>query len=138
MPTSASRPCPWPRCSNLQPCPTHARSTDRARGTAHQRGYNGAWLAFRPQFIAALVQAGILPVCGAALPTGPHTQDSQCQAQGLFTYTSTDGSSLHLDHEPELQDWERHNVRAVCDPERIVLLCRECHAQKRKRGVAKC
>ena len=77
-----------------------------------------------------LVDAGITPVCGASLPTGPGPEHSQCHAAGLYAYTSADGSSLHLDHEPPLQDHERQDVQAVCDPARIVLLCQSCHATK--------
>jgi hypothetical protein len=77
-----------------------------------------------------LVAAGILPVCGAALPDGPCTEDSVCKSLGLLTYTSDDGSSLHLDHEPQLQPHEREDPRAVCDPRRIQLLCQSCHARK--------
>ena len=137
MPMSPSRPCSTPRCPNLQPCPTHARARDKARGTAHSRGYTYRdWIPFRRRFLAALVAAGIVPVCGAALPSGPSAQDSQCQQAGLLTFTSADGSSLHLDHDPALEDWERHDVRRVCDEARVVLLCQACHARKTAREMA--
>jgi len=103
---------------------------DRHRGTAHARGYDRDWLTFRPRFLARLVWAGVLPVCGATLPTGPRTQDSACQAAGLFVFTSADGSSMHLDHEPPLTDAERHDARAVCNERRVQLLCQACHASK--------
>jgi hypothetical protein len=111
-------------------------SCDRRRGTAHARGYDRDWLTFRPHFLAQLVEAGVLPVCGAALPTGPHTTDSACQAAGLFTFTSADGSSLHLDHEPPLTDTERRNARAVCDVRRVQLLCVACHLAKTRRETS--
>ena len=112
-------------------CPSCARKKDQARGTAHQRGYTFRyWQPFRKQFIAALVNAGIQPVCGAALPTGPVNRDSPCRDAGLLTFTSADGSSLHLDHEPPLQDWERSEPARVCDPNRIVLKCQSCHQAK--------
>jgi hypothetical protein len=112
-------------------CLTHARQQDQLRGTAHARGYTYRdWQPFRRRFLAALVQAGIVPVCGAALPEGPVSRDSACRDAGLLTFTSTDGSSLHLDHEPALRDDERGDVRAVCDPLRIVLKCQACHAAK--------
>ncbi len=88
------------------------------------------WQAFRPRFLAQLVDAGILPVCGAALPSGPASDHSQCHAAGALTWTSLDGSSLHFDHEPALVDHERQNPQAVCDENRIVLLCQSCHAAK--------
>lgn len=118
-------------------CPRHARQQEQRRGTAHARGYTQDWVKFRPIFISTLVKAGILPVCGAALPTGPVNRDSACMEAGLLTYTSADGSSLHLDHEPSLQDWERHDMARVCDPNRIILKCARCHAAKTARGASK-
>lgn len=136
VPNAPMRPCPTPACAALThggPCPKCARARERFRGTAHARGYNRAWIAFRRRFFAALVQAGIVPVCGAALPTGPQIRDSQCQDAGLLTFASVDGSSLHLDHEPPLENWERHDVRVVCDVNRIRLLCAACHSARTSR-----
>src|SRR5678816_587194 len=108
MPMAAPRAC---RCGALLingRCSTCARQKEQIRGTAHQRGYTFRyWQPFRKQFIAALVNAGIQPVCGAALPDGPVNRDSQCRDAGLLTFASADGSSLHLDHEPPLEEWER-------------------------------
>lgn len=111
-------------------CPVCAKARAQRRETATVRGYDTDWQRFRPRFVADLVEAGIPPVCGAALPTGPQTQDSACKAKGLFTYTSADGSSLHFDHEPPLTDAERNDPAIVCDPNRIQLLCAEDHARK--------
>jgi len=135
MPLAPRHPCSATGCHELVPrgvsrCTDHARQQEQDRGTAHARGYNRAWLAFRPRFLAHLVQAGLVPVCGAALPNGPTTRDSACRDAGLLTFASADGSSLHLDHEPALEDWERQNLRAVCDPLRVQLLCASCHARK--------
>ena len=143
MPTAPSRPCTGsPTCPHFRgACPDHgvrhqAQQRDRIRGTAHARGYTRQdWQPFRRRFMAMLVDAGILPVCGAALPSGPARRDSACLEAGVFTYTSEDGSSLHLDHEPELHDHERTIVAAVCDPDRIVLKCRSCHARKTARAT---
>lgn len=142
MPAASLRLCPG-GCHALTtggPCPACARQRDQRRGSAASRGYGRAWLAFRPTFLARLVEAGIAPICGAALPTGPSPEASQCQADGLFTYASADGSSLHFDHEPPLRDDERSDPAKVCDPNRIVLLCAECHSIKTAtdtRGVSK-
>lgn len=104
---------------------------EHGRGTAHQRGYTYRdWQPFRRRFLSALVDADILPVCGAALPDGPSVRDSACRDAGLFTFASADGSSLHLDHEPALQSWERSDPARVCDPTRIVLKCASCHNRK--------
>ena len=137
MPTAALRRCTWPGCSALTaggPCTAHARQREQRRGTAHARGYTFRdWVPFHPRFLAALVEAGIAPCCGASLPTGPRPDASRCHAAGLLTFTSADGSSLHFDHEPPLQDYERKDPTAICDPNRIVLLCCACHASKTAR-----
>jgi hypothetical protein len=134
MPNAPLRAC---RCGAAVRgrCPTCTKQQDQVRGTAARRGYDQHWVRFRPQFIAQLVHAGMLPVCGAALPSGPQTQDSQCQQHGVLTFTSVDGSSLHLDHEPPLEEWERSVVARVCDATRIQLLCARCHASKGERDA---
>jgi hypothetical protein len=75
--------------------------------------------------VQALVYQGILPVCGAVLPKGPQTKDSQCRETGRLN-----ASDLHLDHEPPLSDHERSDAHAVCDPTRVQLLCFSCHTRK--------
>ena len=76
-----------------------------------------------------LLEAGIPPVCGAALPTGPQTADSLCKAEGR-----SQGEDLHFDHEPPLTDEERLDPHIVCDPTRIQLLCgSRCHQAKTER-----
>jgi hypothetical protein len=103
---------------------------EQARGSAHERGYTAAWTKWRPAFRQALISQGIYPSCGAALPTGPRTQDSQCKAQGLLVSRSQDGTDLHFDHEPPLTDDERKDPRKVMDANRIQLLCSACHSVK--------
>lgn len=115
-------------------CPVCMRSRDRHRGTAASRGYGAAWQTFRPRFISLLVEAGLVPMCGAALPTGPVTTDSRCRDDGRMTLRSADGTSLHFDHEPPLAEHERTNPAAVCNPDRIQLLCAACHANKTVTG----
>lgn len=139
MPFAPLRPCSTPGCQELTqngPCPTHARQREQRRGTAHARGYTYRdWQPFRKRFLAALVDAGITPCCGAALPTGPSPDASECRARGLFTFSSGGGKSLHFDHEPALQDHERRDVTKVCDLNRIVLLCASCHSAKTARDM---
>lgn len=131
MPSAPLRPCLETGCPHLVTsgrCPEHARLRDARRGTASQRGYGHAWRTrFRPQFIDRLVLAGIAPVCGAKLPTGPQGSRSRCQAEGLLTFTSADGSSLHVNHEPPLTDDERRDPMKVQDENRTELLCAACH-----------
>ena len=112
-------------------CASCTKVTEQRRGTANARGYTYRdWQPFRRRFLALLVEADILPVCGAALPSGPAARESACRDAQIATFTSADGSSLHLDHEPKLEDWERHDPARVCDPTRIVLKCAECHNRK--------
>lgn len=128
MPTAALRPCPAPHCRQLTkggPCPTHRRQADQLRGSRHERGYGITWEDFRQQFMDRLIEAGIVPCCGAALPTGPSMQHSQCKAQGRLNI-----ERLNLDHDPPLQDWERADRAKVEDETRVGFLCHHCHARK--------
>jgi hypothetical protein len=140
------RPCLAPGCPALVSsgrCVQHRRHQDRHQGTSYQRGYTSskgsAWRLFRRRFMAALVEAGLAPVCGAALPDGPQTDDSRCKAAGRLTFISDDGTGLHLDHEPELSEAERAAATsgdraAFDDDRRVQLLCSACHAAKHQRG----
>ena len=131
MPSAPMRPCAGGcgRHVTRGRCPDCARAQEKRRGSASVRGYGTAWQAFRPRYIALLVQQDILPICGAALPTGPQTQDSRCKAEGRLTF-----EDLHLDHEPPLTEAERQHVHIVCDPNRIQLLCGpRCHHDKTNR-----
>jgi hypothetical protein len=124
MPNAALRPCKGLCGARVVSgyCAACARRQQQRRGTAHSRGYTAQWQRFRVWFMSALVDEGISPVCGAILPDGPYPSMSACRHQGLKT-----GQPLHLHHEPPLQDHERGVIRAVCDPQRIVLLCERCH-----------
>jgi hypothetical protein len=101
--------------------------------------YGHAWsVVFRQHFVGLLLQAGLTVKCGAALPDGPKTQDSECQALGRIT---TRG--LELDHAPALTEAERQAAiqgdrRAVDDPFRVQWLCSDCHRKataRRREGV---
>ena len=119
-------------------CPRCTRTSERYRGTATSRGYGTAWRVFCRTFTVNLIGLGIAPECGATLPGGPVTADSRCKAERRHTTVSHDGSDLHRDHEPPLQDHERQNQAVVCDPLRIQLLCKACHSAKtaREQGTA--
>ncbi len=110
-------------------CPLARTRSDQQRGTATARGYGRAWKYFKPEYRGLLIVAGILPICGARLPSAPQDYQTPCQAAGLWTYTSLDGSALHLHHEPALTALERLQDAIVCDPNRIIMACASCHAQ---------
>lgn len=135
MPTAALRPCTQCGIARVVKgkCPACATQAEQRRGSASSRGYTSQWERFRIQFFNTLVLNGIPPVCGAVLVGGPQTNDSHCKAEGLLTFTSRDGSSLHLDHEPQIQAHERTDMAAVCNALRLQVLCRECHMRKTMR-----
>lgn len=107
-------------------CPNCRRTVNQARPNSSQRGYGWTWVNW--PYLEMLIEAGIEPVCGAVLPGGPVTSNSQCKAAARNTLTSQDGSKLHRNHVPPLEDWEREHPSRVMDPNRIELLCRECHS----------
>ena len=130
MNTPFLKPCPGgggtcPDLTTGGPCPAHARQREQSRGSATTRGYGVRWRAFRAWFIRKLITFGILPACGARWPGLPLTGDSRCAEEGRIV---TD--DLHLDHEPPLTEAEREDVRAVCDKDRVQLLCASCHSAK--------
>ena len=132
MPDALLRECSYPGgCTVLVEhgrCPAHTLAADQLRGSSSARGYNRGWRKFAAWFRQHLIAHGILPVCGAALPGGPSTRDSQCKASGFTTATC-----LELDHDPPLQPRERHDPRAFHDVTRVGLLCKACHARKTQR-----
>jgi len=138
MPTSALPFCSHPGCSRRSrgACPEHRaarhQATDARRGSRHARGYDSRWVAFVAAFPRLLMAKGILPICGARL-SGIPSPRSMCTKQGRVTL-----ESLHLDHDPPLEEWERQRSERVCDPQRVQLLCAACHSRKTRdeqRGV---
>jgi hypothetical protein len=139
MPNAALRPCSGSGCRALVSrgrCPACTRKSDRSRRTTRVITYSETWWRkWRETFTSTLVSAGILPVCGARLPGGPHGYQTRCQAEGRqMTGASADGSSLHVHHEPELSAAEAVDRAAVCDLLRCVLACAECHAERTGAG----
>src|SRR5688572_19826502 len=124
MPSAALRPCAG-GCGARVPkgrCPSCSRQN--RTGLTYAEGW---WLTWRRTFREELISLGILPICGATMPDGPTLNPSRCRDQGLITGTSTKGTDLHFHHEPELTRAEALNKDAVCDKNRIVLLCDTCH-----------
>lgn len=79
MPRRAKSVCPQPGCPELVDgagrCPTHRRDADRRRGTAQQRGYDGA---HRHGFRAVVLARD--PRCRCTDTTCPtHTGRSSCE-----------------------------------------------------------
>jgi len=124
------------RCPQLvepgQRCPAHTRRPyDRYRGSASSRGYGATWRAFKERFRQRLIAAGIMPACGASLPTGPVMTASRCRAEGFLN-----DQRLHLHHDPPLQADERRDRAAVEDENRVGYLCESCHAAETAREMA--
>lgn len=127
MPTAALRPCAGGCGARVR----RGRCEKCERPSASKRGYNQDWIRFRPRFIQMLLDQGITPCCGASLPTGPQTSDSLCKQKGMMVLATN--QDMHHDHEPPLTHQERLNPAIVCDPNRIQLLCADCHRAKTQR-----
>ncbi len=129
MPDAPLRACP--RCGRLSRgrCQLCARQGEQQRGNWYQR-FGRDWEKFRERFPGMLIEAGVRPICGEAMPGGPREPLTACAVAGLETYRSADRSKLHLDHQPKLEDWEPRTREIVCDPMRVRLSCRECHSAK--------
>lgn len=117
-------------------CPSCARVPEQQRGTATERGYGAEWRRFRLDFIDTLVARDIPPICGASLKWPVRLSASRCLSEGVESTHSGDWSSLHVHHDPPLEEWERGDVKRVCDEQRCGLLCRECHSAETGKGAA--
>ena len=107
MPKAPKRPCRYPGCPNLCDkgvyCSNHMEfSTERMRGGADARGYNGKWRKLR----AAFLQRN--PLC------------TKCMAQGVITPATV------VDHIIP----HRGNQQLFWDEENWQPLCKSCHDQK--------
>jgi hypothetical protein len=130
-PSAAWRPCAG-NCGAVVPrgrCPACTLTAGRRRRAARRFDYSALWWRrWRVQWIAELLNDhGILPFCGARMPGGPALV-TPCQQLGMKTGASSDRTSLHFHHQPELTEAEATNRMAICDRLRIVLCCRSCHA----------
>jgi len=101
MPTAAPRPCAAPGCPELvrgRPrCEKHTQAKERARGTAHERGYDRRWQAYRVSFLRAN------PICVLCLAE-----------KRVEPATVVDHVRAHKgDH---VLFWDPRNHRAVCKP----------------------
>lgn len=76
-------------------CPNHERQRERARGSAHQRGYDARWRAYRKKYLEEH------PLCVL------------CQAEGrVEPSTVVDHIKAHKGDEALF--WDPTNYRAVC------------------------
>lgn len=108
-------------CSKMRPCPDHGpRAYDRARGSAHKRGYTSdRWRPAREAFLRAY------PLCGDR-PGGLAPVMSLCREQGLVV------PGRQVDHvRPHRGDqrlfWDREGNWQT--------LCATCGARKSKAGL---
>lgn len=128
MSIAPRRFCAQPSCSaRVQSgyCPAHQPTSRAPRVGAHAQGYTRQWERFRREtFPSLLVEAGIIPACGARLAPGP-SPHSLCAASGFL-----ETRELQLDHDPPLETWERQHPERVCDPYRVAYLCRADHSAK--------
>lgn len=106
MPSAAPRPCSYGGCAQLvrdgSRCAQHRRQVDRARGTAHERGYTSAWTKARAAYLS------LHPLCAVH------------RGQGALVVANV------VDHiKPHRGDkvlfWDSANWQP---------LCKECHDRK--------
>jgi len=71
--------CPRCRVLVLGRCPTCATARERARGSAHARGYTSAWADYSRRWLARF------PLCGMRRDGQLHAEHSQCVQRGLET-----------------------------------------------------
>jgi 5-methylcytosine-specific restriction protein A len=98
MPSKPMKPCSQPGCSKLtmdRHCPDHAKTYDRQRGTAAERGYDSKWRKARAHYLQKH------PLC------------VECHNEGLINAATV------LDHiKPHKGDkvlfWDRSNWQGLC------------------------
>lgn len=114
--------CAAPGCGALVPagrCAAHAGEADRARGTAHARGYTARWHRRAARFRARY------PLCGMR-PGGRRPVMSACFDAGRVTMaTQTDHVRPHRG-DPDLFWDELENWQS---------LCASCGARKSQAGL---
>lgn len=120
MPNAPARPCTYPGCGRLtlkgrcdQHRRTEAKQYDKARGSAHERGYTSQWTRYRAAWLRDH------PLCGDRR-NGTSTQHSYCAEQGYVVAASV------VDHiKPHRGDmglfWDAENHQSLCAP---------CHNRK--------
>jgi 5-methylcytosine-specific restriction protein A len=101
MPLSAPHACLSPGCATLvrgaPRCPAHTRARDLERGTAHQRGYDARWRAYRLRYLREN------PLC------------VRCQDAGqVMPSTVVDHIQDHKGDEQLF--WDPANHQALCAP----------------------
>lgn len=101
MPSSAPHPCTSPGCPALVKgrgrCDEHEAKAETKRGTAHARGYDARWRAYRLTYLRAH------PLCVL------------CEADGRVT-ASTVVDHIQAHKGDQLLFWHEGNHRAVCKP----------------------
>jgi hypothetical protein len=132
------RPCLEPGCRELVAsgrCAAHQRQQRGRRALTYSEHW---WRRWREHYVGELVLAGVLPICGARLPTARQDYRTACQQAGLITFVSDDGSGLQLHHEPALSERDALDRHAVCDSTRVVMACRSCHSVRTRGGAQIC
>jgi 5-methylcytosine-specific restriction endonuclease McrA len=111
MATSAARFCSGsPTCPYLAgQCAIHGTSAqrrDKARGSAHERGYDYAWAQYSALFRTKY------PICGMRTDGNLHREHSQCIQQGRTSAAEV------VDHITPMSKggskWEPTNHQSLC------------------------
>lgn len=97
--------CGHPSCSVLVKkgkCVTHARTQDRARGTAQERGYNAQWALYSQTFRAQH------PLCGERADGTMDTVNSRCAKEGRTTPAECVDHTIPISQGGSIFDPENH------------------------------
>jgi 5-methylcytosine-specific restriction enzyme A len=120
MPMAPKRPCRQPGCGALVGrdaphgrCPAHAQAYDHRRGTAAERGYDGAWAAFSRTWRQRF------PWCGMRADGQLYAEHSHCVQQGRRTPAAC------VDH---IRAMQAGGPRF--DPQNLQSLCADCNRRK--------
>jgi 5-methylcytosine-specific restriction enzyme A len=116
VPNAPLRPCAEPGCGSLVPkgrCPEHARTKDKARGTAQQRGYDYAWAQYSINWRQQH------PMCGERMDGMIYTEHSECARENIVSPAEV------VDH---IVPMSRGGSK--WDPANHQSLCRSCNTAK--------
>lgn len=94
-------------------CPTCTATQDRARGSAHDRGYGAEWASYSQRWLARF------PWCGQRRDGRRHAQHSACTQRGELVRADV------VDHIRSIRDGG-----ARLDPANHQSLCTSCNVRK--------
>jgi 5-methylcytosine-specific restriction enzyme A len=110
LPTASPHPCGSPGCPALVPrgkprCDEHSLVYERRRGSAHERGYDARWRAYRLRYLR---EHPLCVLCAAEGRTEAATVVDHIRAhkgdQGLFWQPSNHRASCKAHHDARVDE----------------------------------